>query len=480
MLYNGLYDGPKIDFLLESISHIKSVLNGWVKFESTTEYSTDLNTLLNPGNFSTAYWINGPTDTTFSSPLKIIVTKEKNLIRQYIFSTGYNKDGCTRTYNLNNGSMSTWESIHLNKGIAVADVAPNNPKNNDLWINISDDNSVIQYYDETLGKWMSLNPYDYMDPNIYNPNHVDFSNIFKYIDEKVNNVSGGESPVDFSTHIKDASIHMTPSEKETFNNKMTSNNLLIAMQTMAEELNQYIATKASESGLDIPAIERLIIDISTTLSTHMDNSTIHPTQEQIDDWNSKANNEHIHSIDTIEIDASNVSGSLSINQIPDDAKERQVTVTSEEELLALTVEDVQNGDFIYINYSKTKKEVVIVVDQTKLGTRDAFISYSISSEELTWKNVQNKPTTIEELGITDMETNDRVDSFVETATTKTETTQTLVDSTINKYSYANNERIKNTHVLESSIDNADYKLNELYRYVTLTEDILNKLETITQ
>ena len=480
MLYNGLYSGPKIDNLLESIMHIKSVVNGWVKLESTTEYPTDLNTMLNPGNFSTAYWTNTPTDVTFSSPLKVIVTKEKNLIRQYIFSTGYNEDGCIRTYNTNNGTMSTWESIHLNKGITVTDTAPSNPKDNDLWINTSDADSVIQYYDETLGKWMSLNPYDYMDPNIYNPNHIDLTNIFKFIDEKVKNVSGGESPVDFSAHVKDTSIHMTPSEKESFNNKMTDSNLLTAMQTVAEELNQYIAIEASESGIDIPAIEKMINDISTSLDTHMKDTTIHPTQDKIDEWNSKSDKEHTHPVDTIELDVSNVIGSLSIDQIPDDVKERQVTVTSEEELLALTVDEVQNGDFVYIKYSENKNEVVIVVDQTRLGTRDAFISYNTPSEELKWENVENKPTTIEELGITDMDTNSQVDSMVETATSETETAQALVDSALEKYSYANDERIKNTHILESSIDSADYKLSELNRYVTLTEDILSKLEAITQ
>ena len=97
-----------------------------------------------------------------------------------------------------------------------------------------------------------------------------------------------------------------------------------------------------------------------------------------------------------------------------------------------------------------------------------------------WENVQNKPTNIEELGITDMDANSQVDSIVETVTSETETAQALVDSTLEKYSYANNERIKNIHILESSIDSADYKLYELYRYASLTEDILSKLESITQ
>ena len=150
MLHNVLYNGSKIDELLESISHIKTVANGWVILESTEEYPTNLNELLNPGNFSTKYWVNSPSDITFSAPLKIIVSKEQILIRQYIFSTGYNKDGYTRTYNLNTNELSAWESIHLNTEIYVSDTAPSNPKNNNIWINTSNENAVIQYYDETL------------------------------------------------------------------------------------------------------------------------------------------------------------------------------------------------------------------------------------------------------------------------------------------------------------------------------------------
>ena len=58
MLYTTLYNGPKIDELLEAIGHIKSVVKGWVRFESTDEYPTDLNTLINPSNFSTMHCSN--------------------------------------------------------------------------------------------------------------------------------------------------------------------------------------------------------------------------------------------------------------------------------------------------------------------------------------------------------------------------------------------------------------------------------------
>lgn len=480
MLHNVLYNGSKIDELLESISHIKTVANGWVILESTEEYPTNLNELLNPGNFSTKYWVNSPSDITFSAPLKIIVSKEQILIRQYIFSTGYNKDGYTRTYNLNTNELSAWESIHLNTEIYVSDTSPSNPKNNNIWINTSNENAVIQYYDETLGEWMSLNPYDYMNSNIYKPNQIEFNNVFNYIDKRLQNLSGGDSSIDFYDHIKDTSIHVTLSEKDEFSTKMTSSNLLTAMQTMTEELNQYIAIKSSESGVDISSIEQLIANINKTLSDHINNTVLHPTQEQIDNWNNKSNKVHTHTIDEITIDASNVIGSLNIDNIPDDAKERQVNVSSEEELLALTINDVQNGDFIFINYSEDKNELVIVIDETKLGSREAFLSYSTPAEELKWENVQNKPTTIEELGITDMESNTQIDKIIDDATIKLTETQSLADTTVEKYSYSNDEQIKKSHTLETGIDNADYKLTELYQYTNFTEGILSKLEAIAQ
>ena len=106
MLYKTLYSGSKIDELLEAISHIKIVVNGWVKLESSEENSINFNDLINPGNFSFSYWTNGPADHKYNAPLNCIVTKEGKTIRQYIFNTGFNVDACTRTYDLNNKSFS--------------------------------------------------------------------------------------------------------------------------------------------------------------------------------------------------------------------------------------------------------------------------------------------------------------------------------------------------------------------------------------
>ena len=171
---------------------------------------------------------------------------------------------------------------------------------------------------------------------------------------------------------------------------------------------------------------------------------------------------------------------INIENIPDDARERQVTVTSEEALLALTINEVQNGDFVYIDYGEDNNEVLIVIDQTKLGTREAFLSYSTPSEELKWENVKDKPTTIEQLGIENSLDNSQVDSIIDDLSTKTASAQAEVDATVDRYEYCNNDRIKNTHNLESEIDSSDYKLNVLYNATIVPEDIVSKLEAIVQ
>ena len=55
MLYNVLYDGPKIDEILGYTAHIKTVQNGWIKKESTMESPVDLNKMIIPGNFKFDY-----------------------------------------------------------------------------------------------------------------------------------------------------------------------------------------------------------------------------------------------------------------------------------------------------------------------------------------------------------------------------------------------------------------------------------------
>ena len=457
MLYDVLYSGERIDEILEAIGHIKSVLNGWVKLESTEEAPIDFTTLTNPGNFSFEHWISGP-NVTLPVPIKVVVTKEGKYIRQYVFTLGYNISAYTRTYEIGSMVFSPWELVGLNKGFYTGSTEPSNPKANDIWINTSNKGAVIQYYDENTSSWVPLNPYDFMDPKVYNPDSIEFPRgIYQYIDQRVKNVnpSGGETSVDFNGHINNANIHVTKEEKDAFDNKMTSDSLLTAMNKLASELKSYTTTKISGSGTDVSAIQLLVDQLTTSWNNHIKNTVKHPSAEQRANWDSKADKDHTHDVSQITLDISDVTGVIPLSLIPDDAKERQVTVTTEEELLALTVTEVQNGDFVYFDHGDNKSEVLIVIDQTQLGSRDAFLSYSVPEEEITWDKIQGNPTTFEELGLTDIISNETVDRYKTELDEESTTTRTNLDALMGKL---NIDKQDKSFMLENLIDLVDAKM----------------------
>ena len=183
MLYNVLYDGPKIDEILGYTAHIKTVQNGWIKKESTIESPVDLNKMIIPGNFKLDYFSNGPENTSLITPLNLIITSEDQKIRQNVFSSGYIIDAWYRIYNPTDKSFTEWRNYRTDKKIYVSDTAPENPSNFTIWINTNNKDAIFQYYDANTDEWKKINPDDYMDPLIYNPNSVDFQNdVYQYID----------------------------------------------------------------------------------------------------------------------------------------------------------------------------------------------------------------------------------------------------------------------------------------------------------
>ena len=90
------------------------------------------------------------------------------------------------------------------------------------------------------------------------------------------------------------------------------------------------------------------------------------------------------------LDATKLSGLVPIESIPQGALERLVIVADQTAMLALTVNDVQNGDTVKLNNPGT---MYYVKDQTKLGTIAAFEPYNAgAAASVDWANVQNKPT----------------------------------------------------------------------------------------
>lgn len=86
-------------------------------------------------------------------------------------------------------------------------------------------------------------------------------------------------------------------------------------------------------------------------------------------------NSLIDYVNTSDIDATRIKGQLDISNIPPASLDNVVKVDTVTDMLALTVDDVQNGDTVMI-IGVTPPVQYQVVDDTKLGTMDAFQEYA--------------------------------------------------------------------------------------------------------
>lgn len=86
-------------------------------------------------------------------------------------------------------------------------------------------------------------------------------------------------------------------------------------------------------------------------------------------------NSLIDYVNTSDIDATRIKGQLDISNIPPAGLDNVIKVDTVTDMLALTVDDVQNGDTVMI-IGVTPPVQYQVVDGTKLGTMDAFQEYA--------------------------------------------------------------------------------------------------------
>ena len=114
--------------------------------------------------------------------------------------------------------------------------------------------------------------------------------------------------------------------------------------------------------------------------------------------------EQLKSGETItEIAASKITGVLDISNIPASVVERLSIVENDAARLALTSEEVQNGDSVKVQDTGL---MYFVKDDTKLGSPEtaeqAFEQYTVgSAASVPWTGITSKPTTLNGYGITD-------------------------------------------------------------------------------
>lgn len=92
-------------------------------------------------------------------------------------------------------------------------------------------------------------------------------------------------------------------------------------------------------------------------------------------------------INVTELDATKVKGLLPLSSIPKAALDNMITVSADDDRFALTSDQVQTGDSVYV--SDTDK-MYLVIDDTKLNLLDGYQEYSAgtSSETLKFKTAR--------------------------------------------------------------------------------------------
>lgn len=106
----------------------------------------------------------------------------------------------------------------------------------------------------------------------------------------------------------------------------------------------------------------------------------------------KANSSHTHGNgDITSLDASKLTGTISIDRLPAGALERCVIVETDADRLKLTTASVQKGDTVKVTGTG---KMYLVIDDTKLTSEDGYTVYTAgSATSVPWSGVTGKPST---------------------------------------------------------------------------------------
>ena len=484
MAYSVSYSGSSMDTILAKGLTFEDKNEAWVIIPSSIT-TLDISKVRHKGNYVYTGTLSLPSmdqlygfkntttqaATTINCTCMIFVRYINHVIYQFISMHGIQDtdDQMIGIAWINNTPKVFYLSEETNTMMAIIDNESSDKGIHkfDKQIRVFKDTKTIKYYDIISA---SYKPFilDMMPKSIYG----NVENFFSYIDTNITNRYAF-----FTTHMEDSSVHMSNTEKTSFDDKYRSDLVDSDIISLRDKFFAELNTQISNVKSTITAIQNKISDYATSLNNHANNTTLHPTQAQIDEWNSKANSVHTHTEDEITIDASNVTGTFTIDQIPDQAKERMTVVDSTTTMLTLTKDTVKIGDWVFVQDADYPL-LFVVIDDTKLNSLDGYQQMIENPPELIWDNVQNKPTTYAQLGIEDDMDNSDVDSLVTSLNSEISNAQTVVDDITTKISVYSVDRVKSTHNLETSIDIADQKLSVLYNVTSIPEKIVSTLEQV--
>ena len=429
MAYRLGYNGPEVDKLLQKAYTYSVVNNGWSKLESSDTDPADLNTLVTPGNYSVSFWKNGPVQMNTSGPINICITKDSatGKVYQTIHDAGkiYIRETTSSSFS------NTWKEEQNDTELDISSAEPINPVDNYIWIDPSDDVPVIKIYKESTGTWENISPSDMAKQSIYDNKGVK-QNINTYLTNKIAEADLETAENAYESHIVEGEtegnpIHVTDKEKLKWSNGISTEDAQPYITALETEMTSYADEKINTKATSVNSIESTINEDKTKINAHINDNTVHLTAKQVEEFNNKAAGDHKHlNNGSVTVSASNIVGQIPIARLDPSVLERNYTVNSYDAMLALTKTEVQNGDSVYVN--SDTPSAWFVIDDTKLGTTDAFIQYASPNPELTWDNIINKPTSISEYGVTDVYSKEEIDALYNEIMTSLNKSKEIADA----------------------------------------------------
>lgn len=412
MGYRLGYSGPEVDVLLQKAYKYSVINNGWAKLDSSNSNPVDLNSLVTQGNYSISFWNNGPVQLNTSGPINVCVTKDSSNGKTY--QTIYDAGKVYLRETTGTSFSNTWIEEQNNTDLDINASVPQNPQDNYVWIDTSGEEPTIKVYKESTHSWVPVSAADLAKASVYDPQGIK-QPIDTYLNQKIADADLSKAEQDYNAHLIEGEssgnpIHVTTEEKAKWNAGISKNDASTIVNALKTEMTSYANEKINTSTQEVSNISDNVNRISSNIDAHIADSSIHLTAEDVTNFDNKAAGNHKHLNDGhVTVSAANITGMIAVERLDPSVLERNYTVTSYEEMMALTKNEIQNGDSVFIN--GTKQSAWFVVDDSKLGTVDAFIQYAAPAKELTWENIEGKPSTLAEYNITTSYTKDEINTI---------------------------------------------------------------------
>lgn len=371
MGYKIGYSGPKVDELLQKAFNSTVVNNGWVKYPSSESERCDLNTLMTQGNYSISFWNNGPIQLTTTGPINISITKNTadNTYYQTIYDAG---KIYTRKSNDDGTFTNTWNEVQTDTEIDFGASTPVNPKDDYIWIDTSGEVPIIKIFNETTNSWVSVSPSGMAKESVYDPQGIkrDFS---EFVNTKIKEADLESAADNYEKHLVATNddgtpIHVTTEEKSKWLSAVSQSTADIIINSFSSDMSELATSKVTEKSDYINGT--LTTEVNSTKSKsedHINDSSIHLTQEQVDLFDSKASGDHKHILDgSVTVSTNNITGLIPIERIDPSVIERCYTVNSMDEIYKLYKTDIQNGDTLYYN-NNGSPTAWFVINEDALG-----------------------------------------------------------------------------------------------------------------